>query len=159
MTAKLPMIAAKLPPLTNCDVASMTLPELTDHRRHIGAVVEVMMKAGAYFERGEAEVLEIAVLREWMDRLQGWTPDAIRDAFRAWQDKNPNRRPSPVHILDILKAEWGKLHADQVRAALAPPAEPRRQRISPERHAQIMAEMGIRNPLAVRAMDGGEAAE
>ena len=53
------------------------------------------MKVGAYYETASAEVMDTAVLRDWMDRLQDWTPDAIRKAFWAWQDQQPNRRPGP----------------------------------------------------------------
>lgn len=104
------------------------------------------MEVGAYYDRDRGEALTTAVLREWIIRLEGWRTEQIRDAFRAWQDQQPNRRPSPAHILAILNAEWGKLHAEQVRAALAPPAEPSKERISPERHAKIMADMAERFP-------------
>ena len=154
MTAHLPVIAAKLPPMTDCNVSSMPQHELTDHRKRVGATITAMMKVGAYFETDSAEVMDKAVLRDWIDRLQDWTPGAIRKAFWVWQDQHPNRRPSPAHILHILKAEWGKAVADQTREALAPPVEAPRQRVSPEARARILAECGGMPARAVKTIDG-----
>lgn len=154
MTANLPVTAAKLPPTRPLHVESLRQHELTDYRQKIGTAVETMMDVGAYYDRARGEALSTAVLREWIDRLEGWTTDQIRDAFRAWQDQQPSRRPNPAHIVQLLKAEWGRRNAEQTRAALAPPVEPPKDRISDERRRAILIEAGLRDPLAAKTIDG-----
>ena len=127
--------------------------ELTDHRKRVGATITAMMKVGAYFETDSAEVMDKAVLRDWIDRLQDWTPEAIRKAFWVWQDQQPNRRPSPAHILHILRDTHGRQVAKAI-ASLPKPEEPPRQRVSPEARARILAECGGMPARAVKTIDG-----
>ena len=94
------------------------------------------------------------MLRDWCDTLQEWHPDSVLAALRKWRNENPSKRPNPGHIVQILKDAWGKRHADQVRAALAAPVEPQKERISDERRRAILAEAGLRDPLAVKTIDG-----
>jgi hypothetical protein len=153
MTANLPATAAKLPPMTDCDVSSMPHHELTDHRKRVGAIITAMMKVGAYFEADSAEVLDQAVLRDWIDRLQDWSPEAIRKAFWVWQDQQPNRRPGPAHILHILRDAHGRQVAKAV-ASLPKPEDPPRQRVSPEAAARIAAAAGGLPARIFKTLDG-----
>ena len=73
---------------------------------------------------------------------------------KQWRDENPDKRPNPGHIVRALKDAWGKRHADQVRAALAAPVEPRKERVSDERRRAILIEAGLRDPLAAKTIDG-----
>lgn len=140
---------------TDCNVASMQPHELTEHRLRIGATVEAMMKVGAYYETASAEVMGTAVLRDWMDRLQDWTPDAIRKAFWVWQDQQPNRRPNPAHILHILRETHGR-QVMQATAAL-PRHEPQgrsKERCTPEAAAAIAAKVGGLPARIFKTIDG-----
>lgn len=128
--------------------------ELTEHRLAIGQAVEVVLHG--YWQPSDSEALRAAVLRDWCDTLQDWKPDSVLAALRKWRNENPNKRPNPGHIVQMLKEAWGKKHVEQTRAALAAPVEPPKERISPERHAAILAEMGIRNPLAAKTIDPAE---
>ncbi len=94
------------------------------------------------------------ILADWCDELENWKVDQIRWALRKWREANPNKKPNPGHILGILKDGWGKAMVDQTRAALAPPVEQPKERISAEAAAAIMAEKGLRNPLAIKTIDG-----
>lgn len=152
MTAQLPVTAAKLPPTTPCNVASMQPHELTEHRLAIGQAVEVILHG--YWQPSESETLRAAVLRDWCDTLEGWKPDSVLAALRKWRNEHPSKRPNPGHILAMLKESWGRRHADQVRAAMAPPVEPPKERVSPEAAKAIMAEMGVRDPLAAKTVSG-----
>ena len=157
MTAQLPMTAAQLPPASALDASSMLPHERTEHRRAIAGVVQVILNG--YWRPDDSDEMRAAILRDWCDTLENWKPESILAALRQWRDENPDKRPNPGHIVRALKDAWGKRHADQVRAALAPPVEQPKQRVGAQRAAEIMAELGIRNPLAVRAMDGGEAGQ
>ena len=157
MTAQLPMTAAQLPPASALDASSMLPHERTEHRRAIAGVVQVILNG--YWLPDDSDEMRAAILRDWCDTLENWKPESILAALRQWRDENPDKRPNPGHIVRALKDAWGKRHADQVRAALAPPVEQPKQRVGAQRAAEIMAELGIRNPLAVRAMDGGEAGQ
>lgn len=144
MNDHLPATVAKLPPLTGCDVKSMSQRECDDHRASICLEVEIVLKG--YWQEKRSFEMEAAVKAWWMDELENWTPDQVRWAMRNWCRDNPNRKPNPGHIIQLLKQAWGKRHAKQIRAALTPPEEPPKERISPERHAEIMAEVGARFP-------------
>ena len=53
----------------------------------------------------------------------------------------PSKRPNPGHILALLNDAWGRRNADQVRTAIAPPPETARDLPSPERRAEMAAEV------------------
>ena len=152
MTAQLPMTAAQLPPASALDASSMLPHERTEHRRAIAGVVQVILNG--YWRPDDSDEMRAAILRDWCDTLENWKPESILAALRQWRDENPDKRPNPGHIVRALKNAWGKRHADQVRAALAPPVEQPKQRVGAQRAAEIMAELGIRNPLAAKTIDG-----
>lgn len=131
--------------------------ERTDHRRAIAGVVEVVL--AGYWQPNEAEELRAAILRDWCDDLENFDAKSIRAALRQWRQENPSKRPNPGHILAILNAAWGRKNAEQVRAALAAPVDQPKDRISDDRRRAILAEAGIRDPLAAKTIDSIEAAE
>ena len=131
--------------------------ERTDHRRAIAGVVEVVL--AGYWQPKEAEELRAAILRDWCDELENFDAKSVRAALRQWRQENPSKRPNPGHILAILNAAWGRKNADQVRAALAAPVDQPKDRISDDRRRAILAEVGIRDPLATKTIDSIEAAE
>lgn len=131
--------------------------ELTERRLAIGQAVEVILHG--YWQPSDSETLRAAVLRDWCDTLQEWHPDSVLAALRKHRKDHPSRRPNPGHILAILTEAWGRRNAEQVKAAFTPPPEAPKERISAEAAAAIMAEAGIRNPLAIKAVAGIEAAE
>ena len=126
--------------------------ERTDHRRAIAGVVEVVL--AGYWQPSEAEELRAAILRDWCDELEPWPVESVRAALRKHRKDYPSRRPNPGHILAILTEAWGLRNAEQVKAAFTPPPEPPKERISAEAAAAIMAEVGIRNPLAIKTVEG-----
>ena len=79
---------------------------------------------------------------------------SVLAALRKWRNENPSKRPNPGHIVQMLKDAWGRKHADQTRAALAPPVEPQKERISDERRRAILAEADLRDPFAVKTIAG-----
>lgn len=118
----------------------------------IGQAVEVVLHG--YWQPDESETLRAAVLRDWCDTLECWKPESVLAALRKWRNENPNRRPNPGHILAILKDSWGKKHADQVRAAIAAPVEPPKERVSPEAAQRILSQLGGLPAQVLKPMDG-----
>ena len=113
--------------------------ERTDHRRAIAGVVEVVL--AGYWQPSEAEELRAAILRDWCDELENFDAKSVRAALRQWRQDSPSKRPNPGHILALLNDAWGRRNADQVRTAIAPPPEPARDLPSPERRAEMAAEV------------------
>ena len=66
-------------------------------------------------------------LKWWADLLEEWPVDSADKALTQWVLDNPNKRPNPGHIVQILKAAWAKHNApviqqweeEQARARLA----------------------------------------
>lgn len=90
-----------------------------------------------------ADVLA-AKLADWADELQDWTVQQVLWARRKWVRENPDRRPNVGHILQIMKAERGRQKANERRAAeRANTPEAPRERITPDRAAEILREHGF----------------
>ena len=152
MTVNLPATGAKLPPLTAINASSLPPQQLARHRAEIAEVVETILSG--YWRDDMPDRQRAMILADWCDELENWKVDQIRWALRKWRETNPNKKPNPGHILGILKDGWGKAMVDQTRAALTPPVEPPKDRISDERRHAILVEAGLRDPLAVKTIDG-----
>ena len=57
--------------------------------------------------------MKAAILADWMDELEDWHIDQIRDALRKWRRLNASKKPNPAHILGILKGSRGKAYVAQ----------------------------------------------
>ncbi|MGP9804050.1 hypothetical protein [Paracoccus sp. NSM] len=104
--------------------------------------LEVKIALGEYWQDTRKTFeMTAASTALWADMLEGWTPEQVRWALRQHMRDEPNRRPNPGHILQILKDAWGRKHADEVRAALAARQPAPSQPMTRERHEQVSAEM------------------
>lgn len=151
MNAQLPVTAAKLPPMTAIDVSSLQPQQLAHHRAQLSEVIETVLSG--YWRDDMADRTRAMILADWCDEMEGWTVEQVRWALRKHREDQPNRKPNPGHILAILKEGWGRRNAEAVKAAIAPPAKAPRARMSDEARKAILAEVGIRDPLAVRTID------
>lgn len=115
--------------------------EIARHRAEIAVAVEVVLHG--YWRDDMPDAMRAAILADWCDELEEWPPESVRAALRKHRREKPSTKPNPGHILAILKESWGKRHAEQVRAALTPPEPERPAPCSPERRAEIMAEVGF----------------
>ncbi|SFX48423.1 hypothetical protein SAMN04244548_01204 [Paracoccus pantotrophus] len=131
--------------------------EIARHRGAISASVEVVLRG--YWRDDMPDAMAAAILADWCDEMEPWPVESVRAALRKHRAEFPNRKPNPGHILAILNAAWGKRNAPVVAAAMAEPATPPKERITEDRRKAILAEMGVRNPLAVKTVAGIEAAE
>lgn len=112
----------------------------------------------AYYEPNESDEVKAGLLAWFCDELQDWTHEQVVWVLRSWNRDNPRRRPTPGDLVALLKRARGEKVARDM-AALPKPDEAPKERISAEAAAAIMAEAGIRNPLAVKTVSGIEAAE
>ena len=85
--------------------------DLRAHRETI--VSEVRVVLAAYFQPSESPDVITAQLAWWADELQDWTREQVVWALRKWNRDEPSRRPTPGHILAILKAARGKKAAER----------------------------------------------
>jgi len=112
---------------------------LREHRAGIASEVKVVLSA--YFQPHEAEEIKAAQLAWWCDELQDWTREQVVWALRQWNRTNPDKRPTPGHILAICKDARGRKIAASV--ARAPDPDPFANRVSGEAANEIMRLAGI----------------
>ena len=129
--------ARAIPMPTPQIAASLSPQDLREHRAKIAS--EVLVILSAYFQPHESEDIRAAALAWWADELQDWTVKQVVWGLRNWNRNNPDKRPTPGHIVAVLKDMRGRKEAERM-AALPKPQEPERVMPSPERRAEIMAE-------------------
>jgi hypothetical protein len=131
---------AEIPAPTPQIAKSLSPAQLSEHRAKIAFDVKTVLSA--YFQPHEADEIKAAQLAWWCDELQDWTQEQVLWALRKWNRDKPRTRPTPGDILAIcIDARGRKVAAD---IALAKPApEPKPEFITPERRAQIAAELGL----------------
>ena len=81
----------------------------------------------------------------WCDELEDWQHEQVVYALRKWNMDNPDKRPTPGHIVAILKRTRGMAEAKrrrerEFRQHYQQRTEPR---VTPEQAARILAEAGI----------------
>lgn len=84
--------------------------------------------------------MDAALARDWCDILEGMTQDAIGKACMAYLRDEPRRKPAPGAIYALAQSFTPK---PTIVAKPAQP-EPERERMSAQRAAEIMAEVGFR---------------
>ena len=80
---------------------SMSPQELFDHRAAIAFEVKVVLSA--LFQPSESEDIKAGQLAWWCDALQAWTIEQIVFALRRYNEDEPGKRPTPGHIVALLK--------------------------------------------------------
>jgi hypothetical protein len=134
-------IRRDIPPPTPQVAASLSPQQLADHRGKIALEVQTVLSA--YFTPNEAEPIRAAQLAWWCDELQDWTQEQVVWALRKWNRTNPDKRPTPGHILAICKDTRGRKIAAELAKA-KPPPDPERVPATPEQASAILAEYGFR---------------
>ena len=125
--------------------------DLREHRA--GIVSEVRVVLSAYFQPSETADIITAQLAWWADELHDWTREQVVWALRNWNRDEPSKRPTPGHILSILKRQRGLMEAKR-----NPPPRVADDRPAPataEEAARIMEEAGY----PARKFGNREAAE
>lgn len=91
-----------------------------------------------YWRDDDPSELTEAIARDWADILEGMSQDAISKACTAYLRNEPRRKPTPGAIYELAR----EFTPRPVVVSRTP--EPERERISAERAAEIMAEVGFR---------------
>lgn len=92
-------------------------------------------------------------LKWWTDPLEEWPVDSVDKALTRWVLDNPNKRPNPGHIVQILKAAWAKHNAPVIQQWKEEQARSRSQPMSRERHAELVAELGDKLGQFIRRIE------
>lgn len=94
---------------------------------------------GHYWREDDPSELNEAMGRDWADILEGLPQDAISRACMAYLRNEPRRKPSPGAIYALAREMMPRPTVVPKTQQEAP-----RERMSAERAAEIMAEVGFR---------------
>jgi hypothetical protein len=108
----------------------------------------------AYFQPHEADEIRAAQLAWWCDELQDWTREQVVWGLRQWNRENPDKRPTPGHILAALKKARGKKHAARVASVAPRPGAPRETLTEDERAERRRQIAEVQTSLAAK-MEAG----
>lgn len=125
-----------------------------EHRLWIAGAIATLL--ANYWERDEPAPVAAALGKQWADDLEAFPQAAIAAAVNEWR-RNETRRPTPAEIIRLC----GK-HTPKPRVAeVVPIRSAPRERCSPRRAAEMLAEAGFdREPdlaVLVRRMSRSEA--
>ena len=132
---------AGLPTPTPEHSKSLSRQQLEDHRAALASEVKIVLSA--YFQPHEDAAIKAGQLAWWCDELEDWTREQVVYGLRQWNAKNPRLRPTPGDITSLLRKIRGEMMAQRQKAATTPQPEPQEERVSPERAAEIMREVGV----------------
>jgi len=128
----------EIPPPTP-EISKSLLPQqLSEHRAKIAFDVRTVLSA--YFQPHEAEEIKAAQLAWWCDELQDWTQEQVLWALRKWNRDKPDRRPTPGHIVQIMKDARGRKIAAQLPKQ---DPMPERKPVDKDTANAILAEVGF----------------
>ena len=117
------------------------------HREKIAIAIEIALDG--YWRDDMSDGKRALILADWCDELEDWPVDSVKAALRQWRRENPNKKPNPGHIIQILKRAWGERNAAQVRAAVSS-INPQPQGMTPEQHAELLADLEQQFPGIIK---------
>ena len=121
---------------------SLDWRDLDRHRAMVALELEIMAKKMDRFgwDRDRGSIAHDRAISDWMDALQDFPLNEVQAACRAWVQDNPRRMPNEGDIRSKILAARSK----HVATLPKPEPEPRRETVSAERAAAILAEAGFR---------------
>lgn len=121
---------------------SLGLQDLAKHQAMVAVELEVLAKKFDRFgwDRDRNSPAHDRLLMDWIEALQDFPINEVRDACKRAVLDNPGKMPNEGHVrAEIMKARREWLLANPPRK---PEPEPERKPVSPERRAEIMAAAG-----------------
>ena len=93
-----------------------------------------------YWDRRPGDMVKDAIFGDWISALENYSPEEIQSACREYiTGPDRARKPKPGDIRDIILRGRQRVAARQQR-----PVEPKRDVISAEKAAEIMASVGFK---------------
>lgn len=123
---------------------SLGSQDLARHRAMVAIELEVMAKKMDRFgwERDRGSVAHDRIVSDWMDALQDYPLEEVREACAAWVRCNSRKMPNEGDILGHIRAARSKTWESRKHSMPGEP-EPERDRCSPEAAARICEEAGF----------------
>lgn len=121
---------------------SLGSQDLDKHRAMVAVELEVMAKKMDRFgwDRDRGSAAHDRLVIDWMDALHDYPLDEVKAACRQWVLASPRKMPNEGDIVGLIQAERRKMVEARRRDAQP---EPELQRISADRAAEIMAQVGF----------------
>ena len=123
----------------------------TSHREWIAG--RAMTLLSHYWRDDDPVELTAAIGRDWADVLEGLPQEFIQRAAIRFQQKSGNRKPTPAAIYAMAR---DLMPAPTVVASASAAPEPQRERVSADRAAEIMNEVGFRPKRFNGGLDNAE---
>jgi hypothetical protein len=114
------MEIAPLPPTIQLYGQSLEPQARLKHRLWIGLRVEALLDG--YWQNRPDESVKLEILGDWIDLLEAFTPEEIRDACRVWLRDHPRRKPNVGDVRALIQDKRG-IEIAAYRANLPPPKE------------------------------------
>lgn len=152
-----------LPPTSLPDVADVERIRRTlmEPCSQVWILARVAALLSPYYEKDTPQSVRKMEAEDWLEELSGYPQWAIERAVRWWKSaENPDRRKRPLEgdiaaicrrEVDVPKTALRMLEFRRNGRDFTPPDDRPRERVSAERSAQILAEVGF----AVKRMNGG----
>ena len=120
-------MGTEIAPFLTTPLYARSLPpqEAVKHRVWIGIRVEAMLDG--YWNSRPSDAVKAEIMADWMDALENFHPDEIRNACRAYvEGQNRDRKPKTGDIVDLIVSKRA-----EVRRSLPKPPEPQRMAMDP----------------------------
>ena len=119
--------------------STLSLRDQPDHRQWIAGRIYTLLSH--YWREDDPDALTTAIASDWVEVLAGMPQRAIQNACVQYLRDEPRRKPTPGAILQMARAS-----APPPRLVVTQPAPqpPKPERISAQRAAEIMNEVGFR---------------
>ena len=133
---------------------SLDWPDLDKHRAMVGVELEVIAKKVDRFgwDRDRGTLVHDRLVADWMDELEDYPLDEIKNACRAWLSKHSQKMPNEQDIKALIVSARAEMVA-KYKASLPQRYSPR-DRGTAEQRAQIAQSLGLAVHSLKRASRG-----
>ena len=114
------MEIAPLPPTIQLYGQSLEPQAPLKQRLLIGLRIEALLDG--YWQNRPDESVKAEIVADWIDLLEAFTPEEIRDACRVWLRDHPRRKPNVGDVRALIQDKRG-IEIAAYRANLPPPKE------------------------------------
>ncbi len=102
MKDQIAVIESEPVPTTQHYGQSLPPQDKVKHRAEIGLEVEAALHD--YWRQEPSEAVKIRIMTRWMDGLERFPMDEIKEALSEWVEKNPSKKPNFGHIAQLIQS-------------------------------------------------------